>query len=482
MAAVTARTSGSRPGCQRPSLPSRVTIWEVGPRDGLQNEQTIVPVEVKLEFLDRLAEAGLTTHRGDQFRPPHMGATARGRRGPARRAEPPRRRPLSGAGAERAGTRPRAGGRCPADRGIRQRHGDLRQAQPEPHARRAVRHVRAGGVAGARQVSTSAATCPCASATRGRACSPAAGRPVGPRLLALGCSQLSLGDTIGVATPGQVRPCSPRSPRPVVGPSARRALPRHLRPGALQHLAALRHGVSTVDSSAGGLGGCPYAESATGNLATEDLVWMLDGLGIDTGVDLDALVATERLDGGEARQAESVQSGQGTAGLTWSSSSATAGRRRCCPAARRSTCARRAGSHRVPARPSRESYRLDNGSADLVLQQVRGSAPATYDSVSTTYDSASKRYDCTPPCRRSWRTGPMIAISGWSRSRSMRRIMSVSSIVASLLRSRTNGAPLCKASANAKIVPAGIAEVCLAADKLVGPSASPRACRDLSDD
>ena len=71
-------------------------------------------------------------------------------------------------------------------------------------------------------------------------------------------------------------------------------------------LAALQHGITTFDASAGGLGGCPYAESATGNLATEDLVWMLHGLGIETGVDLGALVATSRVDGRRARPSESL--------------------------------------------------------------------------------------------------------------------------------------------------------------------------------
>ena len=78
--------------------------------------------------------------------------------------------------------------------------------------------------------------------------------------------------------------------------------------------AALQHGITTFDASAGGLGGCPYAESATGNLATEDLVWMLHGLGIDTGVDLDELVADEHLDGGRARSPESVARRPGAAG------------------------------------------------------------------------------------------------------------------------------------------------------------------------
>ena len=113
------------------------------------------------------------------------------------------------------------------------------------------------------------------------------------RLLDLGCDAISLGDTIGVATPGQV------------GDLVRRIVAAGVPLGAIgvhfhdtygqalaNTLAALREGVSTVDSSAGGLGGCPYAQAATGNLATEDLVYMLDGLGIEHGVDLAALIDT----------------------------------------------------------------------------------------------------------------------------------------------------------------------------------------------
>jgi len=116
---------------------------------------------------------------------------------------------------------------------------------------------------------------------------------VGRRLLDMGCSELSLGDTIGVATPGHVSE--------LLGALAGSgtslecvAVHFHDTYGqALSNtLTALRHGVTSVDAAVGGLGGCPYAESATGNLATEDLVWQLDGLGIETGVDLKALVAT----------------------------------------------------------------------------------------------------------------------------------------------------------------------------------------------
>jgi hydroxymethylglutaryl-CoA lyase len=116
---------------------------------------------------------------------------------------------------------------------------------------------------------------------------------VGRRLFDLGASQLSLGDTIGVGTAGHVRA--------LLGAFndaglANDVLAMHFHDTYGQALsnatAALRCGVSTFDASAGGLGGCPYARSATGNLATEDLVWLLEGLGIEHGVDLDRLVET----------------------------------------------------------------------------------------------------------------------------------------------------------------------------------------------
>jgi hydroxymethylglutaryl-CoA lyase len=116
---------------------------------------------------------------------------------------------------------------------------------------------------------------------------------VARRLAEMGCHQLSLGDTIGTGTPGHVDAVLDAC---VAAGAPIRQLAVHFHDTygqALSNtLAALRRGVTTVDASAGGLGGCPYAESATGNLATEDLVWMLDGLGVAHGVDLDTLVAT----------------------------------------------------------------------------------------------------------------------------------------------------------------------------------------------
>ena len=116
---------------------------------------------------------------------------------------------------------------------------------------------------------------------------------VGRQLLDLGAGQLSLGDTIGVGTAGHVKALVAAFEDAGVGTDR---LAMHFHDTYGQALAnafsALECGITTFDASAGGLGGCPYARSATGNLATEDLVWMLSGLGIEHGVDLDAVVST----------------------------------------------------------------------------------------------------------------------------------------------------------------------------------------------
>jgi len=116
---------------------------------------------------------------------------------------------------------------------------------------------------------------------------------VGKRLFDLGASELSLGDTIGVGTAGHVRQLLGGF---IEAGMSVDQLAMHFHDTYGQALAnvyaALQDGITTFDASAGGLGGCPYAKSATGNLATEDLVWMLRGLGIETGVDLEQVVAT----------------------------------------------------------------------------------------------------------------------------------------------------------------------------------------------
>ncbi|MFF1611153.1 hydroxymethylglutaryl-CoA lyase [Amycolatopsis sp. NPDC058278] len=270
-------------------LPESVTIWEVGPRDGLQNEKAIVPVEVKLEFLDRLAGAGLTTLEATSFVHPkwvpqladaeQLLARLDRREGVRYPVLVPNEKGLNRA--LEAGVEHIAIFASATETFARKNLNsslDEQFAMFEPvvtRAREAGLAVRGylsmcfgdpwEGVVPAKQVA-------------------AAGR----RLLDMGCSQLSLGDTIGVATAGQVEALIG-----LFGDVGTLAVHFHDTYGqALANtLAALRCGVSTVDSSAGGLGGCPYAESATGNLATEDLVWMLEGLGVATGVNLDALVA-----------------------------------------------------------------------------------------------------------------------------------------------------------------------------------------------
>ncbi|MFP5069634.1 hydroxymethylglutaryl-CoA lyase [Pseudonocardia nantongensis] len=277
-----------------PGLPERVEIYEVGPRDGLQNESAVVPVAVKAEFLDRLAGAGLRTLEATSFVHPkwvpqladaaELLATMTRRDGLDYPVLTPNERGLDRAveaGCDHVAVFASATETF-ARRNLN-RSLDEQFAMFEPTVTRAVRaglRVRAyvsmvfgdpweGGV------------------------DPGQAAGVGARLMEMGCDQLSLGDTIGVATPAHVGAVLDACAARGVG-VGRVAVHFHDTYGqALANtLAALHRGVTTVDASAGGLGGCPYAGSATGNLATEDLVWMLDGLGVRHGVDLPKLVDT----------------------------------------------------------------------------------------------------------------------------------------------------------------------------------------------
>ncbi|WP_119730962.1 hydroxymethylglutaryl-CoA lyase [Thermomonospora amylolytica] len=277
-------------------LPERVTIHEVGPRDGLQNEKAIVPVADKAEFIARLADAGLRTIEATSFVHPKWV-------------------PQLADAEELLATMTRAEGvrypvLVPNERGLDRALASgiteiaVFASATESFARRNLNRtidesleMFAPVVGRAREnglwVRAYVSMC--------------FGDPwegevpveqvvsVAVRLMDLGCSQLSLGDTIGVGTPGHVTALIGALTEAGVG-ADRLAVHFHDTYGqALANtLAALRCGVTVVDSSAGGIGGCPYAESATGNLATEDLVWMLHGLGIETGVDLPKLAATSR--------------------------------------------------------------------------------------------------------------------------------------------------------------------------------------------
>ncbi|MDT4938240.1 MAG: hydroxymethylglutaryl-CoA lyase [Pseudonocardiales bacterium] len=275
-------------------LPSRVTIYEVGPRDGLQNEPAVVPVEVKVEFIDRLADAGLRVIEATSFvRPEWVPQLAD--------AEELLDRLVRRAGVRYPVLVPNERG---LDRALAKDVTDIAifGSATEAFAERNLN----------RSVDASIAMfAPVVERARREGLDVRAyvsmcfGDPwegdvpidqvvsVGRRLLDLGCTQLSLGDTIGVATPGHVTALLAQFAAQGVG-ADRLAVHFHDTYGqALANtIAALQAGITTVDASAGGLGGCPYAKNATGNLATEDLVWMLHGLGIDTGVDLPALVET----------------------------------------------------------------------------------------------------------------------------------------------------------------------------------------------
>ncbi len=274
-------------------LPSHVRVYEVGPRDGLQNESAIVPVEVKAEFIARLAAAGLTTIEVTSFVHPRWVPQLADAEALLDRLDrhSVARMPVlvpNEAGLERA-----------LARGVR----DIAvfASATETFARRNLNRTLDGQFAMFEPVVARAR----AAGLRVRGyLSMCFGDPwegevevaqvvtVARRLSDLGCDELSVGDTIGVATPGHVERLL--SALVEAGtPVEQLGVHFHDTYGqALSNaLTALRFGVTTIDSSAGGLGGCPYAESATGNLATEDLVWQLNGLGIESGVDLEALVS-----------------------------------------------------------------------------------------------------------------------------------------------------------------------------------------------
>jgi hydroxymethylglutaryl-CoA lyase len=279
-----------------PTLPAHVSICEVGPRDGLQNEQVAVSTEVKLAFIGRLLDAGLGRIEATSFVSPQwvpqladaddlMAALPSLHR-------PGVRHPVlvpNARGLDRAlalGVRDVAifGS---ATETFAQRNLNRSIAQSIDMFRPVVERAQENGVHVRAYLSM------CFGDPWEGAVPLTQVVDVGRRLNDLGCDELCLGDTIGVGTPGQVTALI-EAFQAVAIPASKLAVHFHDTYGqALSNtLTALRSGITNVDSSAGGLGGCPYAKSATGNLATEDLVWMLDGLGIDSGVDLDALVRT----------------------------------------------------------------------------------------------------------------------------------------------------------------------------------------------
>jgi hydroxymethylglutaryl-CoA lyase len=277
-----------------PNLPKRVTVYEVGARDGLQNEKALVPTEVKAEFIRQLLAAGHVAVETTSFVSPQWVPQLADAADLLALLDQPEgvRMPVlvpNDKGLNRA-----------LDAGVREIavFGSATETFAQKNLNRSV----AESLEMFRPVVDRARTE--GLAVRGYL-SMCWGDPwegeVDPHVVAgharmlfdLGVTELSLGDTIGVATPGRVLGLLEALGQQGISPDQ---LAVHFHDTYGQALAntlmALQHGITVVDASAGGLGGCPYAKSATGNLATEDLLWQLEGLGIETGVDLPALVAT----------------------------------------------------------------------------------------------------------------------------------------------------------------------------------------------
>ncbi|MFP5465176.1 MAG: hydroxymethylglutaryl-CoA lyase [Gammaproteobacteria bacterium] len=274
------------------SLPQRIRICEMGPRDGLQNIPDTVSVAVKLGLINRLQAAGLTYIEVAAFVSP--------------RAVPQ----MADAEAVCAGLNRRPGvsyaALAPNVQGLERalacgiQEVGLFTAASETFSQHNTRCTideslqRAAAIAGAARAAgvrlrgyvSCVLGCPYEGAT-----DPAKVAELAAALFDLGCYEVSLGDTIGVGTPGKARALLSRVRQAV--PTAQLALHFHDTYGqALANiLACLDLGIASIDSSVAGLGGCPYAPGASGNVASEDVVYMLHGLGIETGVDLDALCA-----------------------------------------------------------------------------------------------------------------------------------------------------------------------------------------------
>jgi hydroxymethylglutaryl-CoA lyase len=272
-------------------MSNTVRIIEMGPRDGLQNEKTLVSVASRIAFIEALVAAGLKTVEVGAFVSPkaipQMVGSDEVLRGVSRLAGEyhvlvPN---LKGYEAARA-----AGARvvsvfAAASEGFSRANINCSIAESIERFRPVIARARADGVRVRGYVSC-VLGCPYDGEIK-----PQAVVDVAKALWDLGCYEISLGDTIGVGTPGKARELL----RAVAGsvPMASLAMHFHDTYGqALANLyAGLEEGARVIDAAAGGLGGCPFAPGATGNVATEDVVYMLEGLGVPTGIDMTKLVA-----------------------------------------------------------------------------------------------------------------------------------------------------------------------------------------------
>lgn len=280
--------------CSFSNIPSFVKIVEVGPRDGLQNEKVWIPTEQKIHFVQLLAEAGLPVVEATSFVSPRAipqlsDATSVMlciERLPTT-AYPVLVPNLKGMQrALEAGVRSIAVGTA-ASESFTQHNANATITQSLTNCRQVVELARQHGIFVRGYIST-VFGCPYEGAV-----APQQVLSVAQALLEIGCSELSLGDTTGIANPRQVVEMLDLLLSSGHVRVDQLAVHFHdTRGTALANvLAALQMGIHIVDSSVGGLGGCPYAPGAAGNLATEDLLYMLHGMGIETGVDLEKVVA-----------------------------------------------------------------------------------------------------------------------------------------------------------------------------------------------
>ena len=273
------------------TLPSAVRIVEVGPRDGLQNEPARVPTAVKLELIERLADAGLPAVEATAFVSPkwvpqmadHTEVLERIRRrqGVSYPVLTPN---LKGFEAARAAGATEVAIFAAASEAFSKKNINCSIAESLERFR-PVTEAAAGAGVKVRGYVSCVLGCPYEGEVRPEKVAEVAGA-----LYDMGCYEVSLGDTIGVGTPGKTQAmleaCAGRVPR------AKLAGHYHDTYGqALANIyASMELGVATFDTSIAGLGGCPYAAGASGNVATEDVVYLLHGLGVKTGVDLEKLV------------------------------------------------------------------------------------------------------------------------------------------------------------------------------------------------
>jgi hydroxymethylglutaryl-CoA lyase len=275
------------------ALPAKVRIVEMGPRDGLQNEKQEVPTAVKLELIERLGEAGLSAIEATAFVSPkwipqmadHTEVLERIRRKPGV-SYPVLTPNLKGYEAARAAGATEVAVFGAASEAFSKKNINCSIAESlerfRPVAEKALNEeIKVRGYI----------SCVVGCPYEGEV-APAKVAEVAAALLDMGCYEISLGDTIGVGTPGKTQAMIEACLKRV--PAAQLAGHYHDTYGqALANIyASMELGVATFDASVAGLGGCPYAKGASGNVATEDVVYMLHGLGIETGVDLDKLVDT----------------------------------------------------------------------------------------------------------------------------------------------------------------------------------------------